>query len=53
MDFLATARLLMDIRKENPCARYHFDGDIMTIQLVVDPGVPEEFERAAQMFEPV
>lgn len=54
MDFLTTARLLMDLRKRAPHARYSFDENgICTIQFSVDEDVPAMFDQAAKMFEPV
>lgn len=54
MDFLVTARLLMDLRQEHPLTRYEFDnyGNVV-ITIPIEDNVPDLFDSAAKMFEPV
>ena len=55
MDFLTTARLLMSLREACPGINYRFEGDVLIVHYeawVLD-GVPEQFEQAAKMFEPI
>ena len=54
MDFLTTARLLMDMREKIGPFHYRFDeGGLLQIELRVDEDVPGMFNQAAQMFKPV
>lgn len=56
MDFLTTARLLMDIQAKRPDMQYDFIvtpiGMTLQITMPVDENVPDMFESAAKMFEP-
>lgn len=56
MDFLTTARLLMDIQAKRPDMQYDFIvtpiGMTLQISMPVDEDVPDMFESAAKMFEP-
>lgn len=57
MDFLTTARMLMDLQQQHPDLRYSFEhtpysGTTVVIRLEVDDSVPQMFENATKMFEP-
>lgn len=53
MDFLTTARLLMDMQEKIGPFHYRFEETgILHIELVPDEGVAELFNDAQRMFEP-
>lgn len=55
MDFLTTARLLMDMRAKIGPFHYEFDeyAGTLKIELRVADSVPGEFEDAYKLFEPL
>ena len=59
MDFLTTARLLMDIQREHTDMTYRFETNVgdtvphVIISLPVEENVPALFDSAAKMFEEV
>lgn len=50
MDFLTTARMLMDLRERYPQLRYRFSDGILTLEAWVEHDVPDLFDQASQMF---
>lgn len=53
MDFLTTARLLMDLQEKIGPFHYHFeDNGTLQIELRVEENVAQLFDDAYKMFEP-
>lgn len=52
MDFLTTARLLMDLDKQHKHMWYEFKDGMVVIQIPVADDVAELFSQAAEMFAP-
>ena len=53
MDFITTARMLMDFAKSHPESRYSFQNGHVLISIPVEENVPKLFDDAKAMFEPV
>jgi hypothetical protein len=53
MDFLATVRMLMDMQNKYPLVRHRFEDGVLIMEVPVDLNVPQMFEDAAKMFEPI
>lgn len=52
MDFLTTARMLMDMQAKCPGMSYHFDdlGNLV-VTVPVDEGVAQDFQLGLRLFE--
>ena len=53
MNYLTTARLLMEIQAKHPDMRYSFIDGSLVISIPVEDGMGEMFEQARKMFESV